>query len=96
MEGPQPLYTLFHNLLRFRGYRCACCADISKFYNSLAATVEDSHLKRVWFSETEDGDLEIYLTKRINFGEKLAGDYAVTALRLTGRIFGGRLSLIHI
>ncbi|MFZ9080806.1 MAG: hypothetical protein ACO23H_19925, partial [Alphaproteobacteria bacterium] len=90
MDGPQPLYTLFHNLLRFRGYRCACCADISKFYNSLAATVEDSHLKRIWFAETEDSEPEIYLTKRINFGERLAGDFAVTALRLTGRIFGGR------
>ena len=90
MDGPQPIYTLFHNLIRFRSYKCACCCDVSKFYNSLAATYEDSHLKRVWFTETEDGDPEIYLTKRINFGEKLAGDFAVTALRLTGRIFGGR------
>jgi len=90
MDGPVPLYTLFHNLIRFRSYICACCADIQKFYNSLLSTYEDAQLKRVWFSGTADGELEVYLTKKINFGEGLAGDMAVTALRLTGRIFGGR------
>ena len=38
--------------------------------------LEDQHLKRVWFAETEDGPFEIYLTKRDNFGEKLAGPFA--------------------
>ncbi len=69
-DGPEPLYTLFHNLVRFRSYRCGVACDVSKFYNSLAATEADSHLKRIWFGDSEDGDPEVYLTKRVNFREK--------------------------
>jgi hypothetical protein len=69
-DGPELLYTLFHNLVRFRSYRCGVACDVSKFYNSLAATEADSHLKRIWFGDSEDGDPEVYLTKRVNFREK--------------------------
>ena len=80
MDGPEPLYTLFHNLMRFRSYRVT--GDVQKFYNALAAVLEDQHLKRVWFADSEDGPFEVYLTNRVNFGIKLAGSFTVTALRM--------------
>ena len=81
---------IFYHLMLFRGYKVGITADISKFYNSILATEFDSQMKRVLFSPTPDGPLEIYLTKVVNFGELAAGNLAVTALKLTSSLFGGK------
>ncbi len=90
VAGPPPENKLFSVLIGWRGYEEASVADIKKFYNTVNATPFDSQLKRVWFSPTEDGELQVYLTRKINFGEVAAGAVAGAALRLTAEIFCGR------
>jgi len=90
LGGPPPMQKIFYHLMVFRGYKVVVVADIRKFYNSILATDFDSQMKRVLFSPTPDGPLEIYLTKVVNFGELAAGNLAVTALKLTSRLFGGK------
>ena len=47
-----------------------------------------STLIRIWWSPSIDEEPKVYLTRVVNFGEKKAGTVAVTALRLTAKIFG--------
>ena len=88
MKGPSALNNIYSVLLNFRTYPVGFVKDISKFYQSVLASLRDQHLRRVLWREG-DGNKEpkIFVTRTVNFGDKPAGCVALTALRETAKLY---------
>jgi hypothetical protein len=86
-KGPSALNCQLEVLIRFRGYTEAIALDIKKFYNSVSSVERDQQLRRVLWNGDPDGDPEIYLTAKVNFGDRPAGCVAATALAATADMF---------
>ena len=83
MKGPSALTDIMNISLGFRSYPVAIVKDISKFYNSVASVDRDQHLRRVLHRPGGQGEVKIYKTTTVNFGDKPAGCVAQSALRGT-------------
>ena len=88
MKGPSSLNDIYNVLLNFRTFETAFVKDISKFYQSIACSIRDQHLRRVlWRGGDEKVQPEIYVTSTVNFGDRPAGCISLTALRMTAELF---------
>ena len=90
MKGPSALNDILSVTLGFRSHRVAIVKDISKFYQSVLVGERDQHLRRVLHNP--GGKLlkpKVYKTMTVNFGDKIAGCIAQSALRSTANAFKG-------
>ena len=88
MKGPSALNDLFSVSLGFRKFKVGFVKDLSKFYQSVAASERDQHLRRViWRNGNAKNDPEIYITTTVNFGDKPAGCVAQVAVRETADLY---------
>ena len=87
MKGPSALTDIFNISLGFRSHRVAIVKDISKFYQSVKSVERDQHLRRVLHRPQGEGEVKIYKTTTVNFGDKPAGCLAQCALRSTAKMF---------
>lgn len=86
MKGPSALNDILGVTIGFRRYEVAMVKDISKFYQSVRTVERDQHLRRVlWRDGETDTKPRIFITTRVNFGDKPAGCIAQTALRETAK-----------
>ena len=87
-KGPSALNDLYGLALRFRKHKIGFARDISKFYQSVQASVTDQHVRRVlWRGGDESKPPTIYKTMTVNFGDRPAGCVAQTALRKTAMLY---------
>ena len=88
LKGPSALNNIFSVLLNFRTYPVAFVKDISKFYQSVKASLRDQHVRRViWRGGKTDEPPKIYATDCVNFGDKPAGCIALTCVRETAELY---------
>lgn len=88
MKGPSSLNDIFNVMLNFRKYEVGFVKDISKFYQSIIASEQDQHLRRVlWRSGQNDKQPDVYVTTTVNFGDRPAGCISLTALRMTADLY---------
>ena len=79
--GPTLHSNLDHILIRFRTYRVAVSADISKMYREVILSEEDRQLHRfVWRAQT-DQPVETYNMNRVTFGVRSSPYLAVRSLQ---------------
>ncbi len=84
VKGPPALNELFGVALRFRRWPVAFVRDIKKFYQSVAASERDQHLRRIlWRGGDASRRPTTYRSATVNFGDRPAGAVAQTALRNT-------------
>ncbi len=86
VKGPAALSELYGVALKFRRWPVAVIRDLKKFYQSVAASTRDQHLRRVVWRYGGDGNPITYISKTVNFGDRPAGAVAQTALRQTAQI----------
>lgn len=88
MKGPSALNDLFGVSLGFRRFQVGFVKDLSKFYQSVAASEQDQHLRRViWRGGDASKEPEIFVTTTVNFGDKPAGCIAQVAVRETADLY---------
>ena len=86
MKGPSALNDILSVTLGFRSHQVAIVKDISKFYQSVQAVERDQHLRRVLHLAEDEKTIKIYKTTTVNFGDKIAGCVAQSALKATAKI----------
>ena len=88
MKGPSALNDLFSVTLGFRKFQVGFVKDLSKFYQSVAASERDQHLRRVIWRDGDNSKIpEVYVTATVNFGDKPAGCVAQVAVRETAALY---------
>jgi len=88
MKGPSALNDLFSVSMGFRKFKVGFVKDLSKFYQSVAASERDQHLRRViWRGGDAKDDPAVYVTTTVNFGDKPAGCVAQVAVRETADLY---------
>ena len=88
MKGPSSLNCIYSVLLNFRSYQIGMLKDVSKFYNSIQASERDQHLRRIlWRFGDEGEEPKIFISKKVNFGDKPSGCIALTAKRGTADLY---------
>ncbi len=88
-KGPSALADLFGVALKFRRWPVAVVRDIRKFYQSVASSERDQHLRRVLWRGGGEGEPITYVTATVNFGDRPAGAVSMTALRRTAAASAG-------
>ena len=86
-KGPSALNCQMELLIRFRGHPMGMALDIKKFYNSVNSVERDHHLRRVLWTAKPNEKPAVYLTAKVNFGDRPAGCVAGTALAATADMF---------
>ena len=88
VKGPSALNSIHAIMINFRAYPVALVKDVRKFYQSVSASVEDKHLRRVvWRYGSDDSPPQVFTTETVNFGDKPAGCVAMTAIRKTADLY---------
>ena len=88
VKGPGSINDIFSVMLGFRRYAVGLVVDISKFYQTVLSCERDQHVRRVvWRFGQQKAEPSVYITTRVNFGDKPAGCVAQAALRETARLY---------
>jgi hypothetical protein len=75
--------------LGIREHKVAFTKDISKFYQCVEADEAAQHLRRIlWRFWKEGEDPTIFVTTRVNYGDRTAGCIAIAAVCETAARFG--------
>lgn len=84
VKGPDLMSNMLGIILRFREGRIAMAGDIKKMYHSIHISTLDQHTHRfLWRDMEVDREPDVYIMKRVSFGDKPAGAIATLALRKT-------------
>lgn len=88
VKGPSSLNDIFAVMLGFRRYKVGVVIDISKFYQTVLSCTRDQHVRRVvWRFGNQEAQPDVFVTMRVNFGDRPAGCVAQAALRETARLY---------
>ena len=83
-KGPDLINNLLGILMRFRENKVAVTGDISKMYHSVSISTLDQHTHRFLWRDMElDRDPDVYMMKKVSFGDKPSGNIVMLALRKT-------------
>ena len=86
-KGPSLLNNLIGILLRFRERKIAMTGDIKKMYHSIKLSKLDQHTHRFLWRDCEvKRKPDTYIMKSVSFGDKPAGNIAITALNKTAEL----------
>jgi hypothetical protein len=89
LKGPPALADLYTVTLGIREHKVAFTKDISKFYQCVEADEAAQHVKRVlWRFGNKSKEPTIFVTTRVNYGDRPAGCIAIAAVRETADRFG--------
>jgi hypothetical protein len=89
LKGPPALADLYTVTLGIREHRVAFTKDISKFYQCVEADKAAQHVRRIlWRFGDRSKDPTIFVTTRVNYGDRPAGCIAIVAVRETADRFG--------
>jgi hypothetical protein len=84
MKGPPALVDLFTITLSFREHRYALAKDLSKFYQRVEADELTQHMRMILLRDCDGSkNMRVYVTTKVNFGDRLDGCIAIAALRET-------------
>ena len=87
--------SLFEVALRFREYEVGVVADISKMFQAVKMTPDDSRYHRFVFRQNPDEPIQVYELTTVTFGDKSSPTAATIALRHVASEHGGDDSEIH-
>jgi hypothetical protein len=92
LKGPPALADLYTVTLGMREHKVAFTKDISKFYQCVEADEAAQHVRRImWRFGDKSKDPTIFVTTRVNYGDRPAGCIAIAAVRETAdRLGAGR------
>jgi hypothetical protein len=89
LKGPPALADLYTVTLGMREHKVAFTKDISKFYQCIEADETAQHVRRIlWRFGEAKKDPTIFVTTRVNYGDRPAGCIAIAAVRETATRFG--------
>ena len=87
VKGPDLINSLLGILIRFREGKVAITGDIKKMYHSVRIAELDQHTHRfLWRNMKLDREPDTYVMTAVCFGDKPAGNIAITALRKTAEM----------
>ena len=86
--GPTLQPTLTKLLIKFRDYRIALTADITKMYRGIGLAVKDRNLHRFVWRPSQAEDLKDYRMTRVTFGVSCSPYLAIRTLQQTARDHG--------
>jgi hypothetical protein len=88
-KGPPALADLYTVTLGIREHKVAFTKDISKFYQCVEADEAAQHVRRIlWRFGERAREPTIFVTTRVNYGDRPAGCIAIAAVRETATRFG--------
>jgi hypothetical protein len=83
LKGPPALADLYTVTLGMREHKVAFTKDISKFYQCVEADEAAQHVRRIlWRFGDKSKDPTIFVTTRVNYGDRPAGCIAIHRLNL--------------
>ncbi len=89
LKGPPALADLYTVILSIREHKVAFTKDISKFYQCVEADEAAQHVRRIlWRFGEGSREPNIFVTTRVNNGDRPAGCIAIAAVRETASRFG--------
>jgi hypothetical protein len=89
LKGPPALVDLYTVTLGIREHKVAFTKNISKFYQCVEADEAAQHVKRIlWRFGDKSKEPTIFVTTRVNYGDRPAGFIAIAAVRETADRFG--------
>jgi hypothetical protein len=89
LKGPPALADLYTVTLGIREHKVAFTKDISKFYQCVEADESAQHVRRIlWRFGEGSREPTIFVTTRVNYGDRSAGCIAIAAVRETASRFG--------
>jgi hypothetical protein len=89
LKGPPALADLYMVTLGIREHEVAFTKDISKFYQCMEADKAAQHVRRIlWRFGERAREPTIFVTTRLNYGDRPAGCIAIAAVRETAAKFG--------
>jgi hypothetical protein len=89
LKGPSALPDLYTVTLGMREHKVAFTKDISKFYQCVEANETAQHIRRILCRFGNRGEEPtIFVTTRVNYGDKPASCIAIAAVRETAVRFG--------
>jgi hypothetical protein len=89
LKGPPALADLYTVTLGIREHKVAFTKDISKFYQCVEADEAAQHVRRIlWRFGDRSREPTIFVTTRVNYGDRPAGCIAIAAVRETVSRFG--------
>ncbi len=84
LKGPPVLADLYTVTLGIREHKVAFTKDISKFYQCVEADEAAQHIRRIlWRFGDRSKEPTIFMTTRVNYGDRPAGCIAIAAVRET-------------
>jgi hypothetical protein len=89
LKGPPALADLYTVTLGIREHKVAFTKDISQFYQCVEADKSAQHVRRILWRFGEGArEPTIFVTTRVNYGDRPAGCIAIAAVRETASRFG--------
>jgi hypothetical protein len=89
LKGSPALADLYMVTLGIREHKTAFTKDISKFYQCVEADEAAQHVRRIlWRFGERTREPSIFVTTRVNYGDRPAGCIAIAAVRETATRFG--------
>jgi hypothetical protein len=89
LKGPPALADLYTVTLGIREHKVAFTKDISKFYHCVEAYKAAQHVRRIlWRFGDKTKEPTIFVTMRVNYGDRPAGCIAIAAVWETADRFG--------
>ncbi len=89
LKGPPALGDLYTVTLGIREHKVALTKDISKFFQCVEADEAAQHVRRImWRFGDMSAEPTIFVTMRVNYGDRPAGCIAIAAVRETADRFG--------
>ncbi len=89
LKGPPALADLYTITLGIREHKVAFTKDISKFYQCVEADKSAQHIRRIlWRFREGAWEPTIFVTTRVNYGDRPAGCIAIAAVREMASRFG--------
>jgi hypothetical protein len=89
LKGPPALADLYTVTLGIREHKVAFTKDISKFYQCVEPDKAAQHVRRIlWRFGEKSREPTIFVTTRVNYGDRPAGCIAIAAVRETASRFG--------
>ena len=87
-KGPNTLNNMFGVQLRFRCHSVALVCDISKMYHSVKTKPVERHIRRVLYRPSgQSGEIKIYGTNTVQFGDRPAAAIATIAVKKTAELY---------
>jgi hypothetical protein len=90
LKGPPALADLYTVTLGMQEHKVAFTKDISKFYQCVEADESAHHVRRMlWRFREGAREPTIFVTMRVNYGDRPASCITIAAVRETASRFGG-------